>query len=105
MMMKNLMKKLRSRAGESLIEALAAILIFTLASQTMYSMVTAAAGINKTAKNADRALQEQLVVVERADDVTETGTVTMALGSNDVISVTVDIYGGKDGALYSYFAR
>ena len=105
MMMKKLIKKLRSRAGESLVESMAAILIFTLASIIMYTMITAAADINTTAKQVDRTIQEQLVVAERADTATDTGSVTMTMGGKTVLSEQVNIYGGQDGALYSYFAK
>ena len=49
-MMKALFRKLKSKVGESLIETLCAILIFTMASIIMYSMVTSAGDINRTAK-------------------------------------------------------
>lgn len=104
--MKQLIHKLRSRAGESLIESLVAILIFTLASIVMYTMVTAAADINMTAKENDRAVQAQLVVAEQAETITDTGTVTISLSTEgkEIMEVPVNIYGGTDGTLYSYFA-
>lgn len=102
--MKQIISKLRSRAGESLVESLMAILIFTLASIVMYSMVTAAADINMTAKETDRSIQEQLVIAEKAEGTPATGTVTMKLGSETIDTSTVYIYGGN-GSLYSYFAE
>ena len=56
--MKQILNKLRSRAGESLVESLAAILIFTMASIVMYSMVTTASDINLKAKEMDEKIQE-----------------------------------------------
>ena len=107
--MNKIFKKLRSRAGESLMESLAAIVIFTLASLVMYSMVTAAADINMTAKEKDRAVQEQMVVAEQAENSAGSGTINMyiidAAGNEKSVStVEVDIY-GEDGDLYSYFTK
>ena len=107
--MNRIIKKLRSRAGESLIESLAAIVIFTLASLVMYSMVTAAADINMTAKETDRAVQEQMVVAERAEADAASGTVSMSIvdaegNEKNICTVAVDIY-GEDGDLYAYFVK
>ena len=108
--MNMMFKKLRSRAGETLLETLVAILVVTLASIVMYSMVTVAADINTTAKRKDQAVQEQLTVAERGDGVGTTGTIRMYIkvGATEQIvsTVTVDVYGGdEDGELYAYYAR
>lgn len=106
--MNKIFKKLRSRAGESLIESLAAILVVTMASVVMYSMVTAAADINTKAKKNDLTVQQQMASAERADvrDKIGSGTVYMYIEYNDernrVAEVDVDIFGARDG-LYSYF--
>lgn len=101
-----ILKKLRSRAGESLVESLAAILIFTMASIGMFSMVTAAADINQTAKEADRTSQEQMLIAEQGEGSSTSGTVTMTLVSGDdtinVIVADVDIY-GTEGGLFAYY--
>ena len=107
-MMNKIFKKLRSRAGESLVESLAAILVVTMASIVMYSMVTAAADINMAAKRNDQAVQEQMAVAERGNGTGATGTIRMYIqdGVNEAVvsTVTVDVYGG-DGELYAYYAR
>lgn len=104
--MKQILNKLRSRAGESLVESLAAILIFTMASIGMFSMVTAAADINQTAKEADRRNQEQMLIAEQGEGTGASGTVTMTLVSGEntinVIVADVDIY-GTEGGLYAYY--
>lgn len=106
--MKQIIKKLRSKTGESLVESLAAILIFTMASIAMFSMVTAAADINKTAKDADRVNQEQMLIAEQGEGSGTPGTVTMTLdrgAGNDPINVIVadvDIYGTENG-LFAYY--
>ena len=106
--MNKIFKKLRSRAGESLIESLAAILVMTLASIVMYSMVTAAADINTKAKNNDLAVQQQMDVAERADQASGSGTIYMYIEVDDetkrVAEVDVDIF-GAEGDLYSYFVK
>lgn len=81
--MKKLFKKLRSKAGESLVETLCAILIFTLASVAMYSMVMAAGKINAEAKKADAEFQEKLTVVEKAEGDGIRGHVVMTIDSGD----------------------
>ena len=106
--MNMIFKKLRSRAGESLVESLAAILVVTMASIVMYSMVSAAADINLAAKRNDEAVQEQLIAAERADDSDYNGTGTIYIkvegSSSNVAVVPVNIY-GADGDLFSYFAQ
>ena len=108
--MKPVWKKLRSKAGESLVEVLCAILIFTLASVGMYSMVMAANNINATAKEADDKFQENMLVVEKAEGAGQQGTITMTpykTGSvpgaegPDSITVNVEVY--RNGDVFSYF--
>lgn len=109
--MKKILKKLRNKAGESLIETLAAILIFTLASVGMFSMVTAAARINETAKQADRENQSQMVYAEQGEGPGVVGNVTMTLtltGNGGVTShinvvvAKVNVYSTEDG-LFAYY--
>ena len=106
--MNKIFKKLRSRAGESLVESLAAILVVTMASIVMYSMVTAAADINMAAKRNDQAVQEQMAVAERGNGTGATGIIRLYIqdGVNEAVVsvVNVDVYGG-DGELYAYYAR
>ena len=105
--MKALFRKLKSKAGESLVETLAAILIFTMASVVMYSMVTTAADINSTVKEKDKQNQVQMVAVEKGDPAAKTGegTVTfyLDLGSHKIAETSVDIFGGENESLYSFF--
>lgn len=105
--MKNIFRKLKSKAGESLIESLAAILIFTMASIVMYSMVTTAADINMTARELDRKNQTQMVAIEKGDKDAKSGTatVTFRLGTEIIAQSEVDIYGGYDGSLFTYFLK
>ena len=65
--MKNIIMRLRCKKGESLIESMAAILIFTLASIIMLTMVTASADINKAAKEAEKVYHEPLLKAENVE--------------------------------------
>ena len=106
--MKNWIQKLKSKAGESLVESLAAILIFTMASIVMYSMVTTASDINLKAKEMDEKIQTELVAVESGLSSYQngTGTVSVSLGGETLANVKVDVYGGKNpGELIAYFVK
>ena len=104
-MMKNLFHKLRSKAGESLIESLAAILIFTMASIVMYSMVTTAADINRKAKIMDETNQQHMIDVEKGEDPNGSATITFSLDGTQIAQTLVDIYGGEDDSLFTYFIQ
>ena len=105
--MNNLFRKLKNKAGESLIESLAAILIFTMASLVMYTMVTTAADINRTAKEMDETNQQHMIAVEKGLPEAQNGsaTITFSLNGTKIAETKVDIYGGKDGSLYTYFVH
>ena len=105
--MKNILRKLKSKAGESLIESMAAILIFTMASIVMYSMVTTAADINRTAKEMDETNQQHMIAVEKGLPDAKNGSaiITFSLGSTEIAQTQVDIYGGQDDSLFTYFVQ
>lgn len=108
--MKVFIKKLKSKVGESLIESLCAILIFTMASVVLFSMVSVAGDINGKAKEMDRENQQHLIAVESANDAARNGSAEFVFRLKDdegtvVAKVNADIYGGKDGSLYAYFAQ
>lgn len=105
--MENLFRKLKNKAGESLIESLAAILIFTMASIVMYSMVTTAGDLNRTAKEMDNANQQHMIAVEKGLPEAQNGSaiITFSLGSTKIAQTQVDIYGGEDDSLFTYFVR
>jgi len=99
--MKNLLSRLKSKKGETLVESMAGILIFTFGSIIMLSMVTSAADINTAAKEADQEFFSQMVQVELAQGGT-TGTVIISAGGY-TSNVDVTISGTTDG-LYAYYA-
>lgn len=115
--MKKIILKLKSKAGESLVESMAAILIFTLSSIALLSMISASADINRTAKVADQQFQKQMTVVEKAEStdaetgyVAKTGYVTFMINKdpNNPVSIAEDkVYicqeKGNNSALYAYY--
>lgn len=105
--MKKLWKKLRSTGGESLVEAMASVLIFTFASIILLSMISTAADINRTAKAADADLREELYVAEEQDrDKSHAGRITVSVqGSTQSQSIPVEFYYGNAGKLYTFAAK
>ena len=104
------MKKLKNKKGESLIESLAAILIFTLSSILLFSMLSTAAKLNRAVKDADEAHQQQMIHAEQAispSTSNQNKTVTISFVSNGTATPlftfrNVNIYQMHDDALYSY---
>ena len=106
--MKKVIKKLRSKSGETLIESIAAILIFTLASILFFSMVNAAANINITTKEADRAYYTQQVLAEAGTGAAsgtqkKSGPVDYGEGTLYSHPITVVSEDGTLNTLYSYY--
>lgn len=79
-------KLLNNKKGETLVETLAAILIFTMASIVLYSMVTTAANINSEAREHDemiagqREVAEHLIQVDASHPEISNLTVTVCNG-------------------------
>lgn len=109
--MNNIMKRLRNKAGETLVESMAAILIFTFASIIMLSMVSSAADINTAAKEADHDFYSQMVTIEQASGSGTTIKVTFTVDSSASklysLSSTGDaaMYGDPENGLYAYYAN
>jgi len=104
--MKSIMKRLKNKAGETLVESMAAILIFTFGSLILLGMVSAAADINTAAKEADKAHTEQMVTVEKGEGEYKEKTVTFTYlqGQSGEKSETANVYMyGGDDKLYSYY--
>lgn len=88
--MKKFISRLRSNQGESLIESMAAILVFTLASILFLSMVNGAANINRAAREADDTFAQQQRKIELptptdVPDADVTITVQKAVGGGEDI--------------------
>lgn len=108
--MSNIMKRLKSQAGETLVESMAAILIFTFASIIMLSMVSSAADINNAAKEADHEFYSQMVTIEKAEgagnpvNVTFTITNSSSKLNSSASTSTFAMYGDPTTGLYAYYA-
>ena len=106
--MKTLCQKLKSKAGESLAEALAAILIFTLSTILLLTTVTASSNIHTAAKELQLNNQVQVAAIQMGREEEKNGTAVARFSLNGVpvASVNVDIYGGKDDdGIFAYFLR
>lgn len=101
--MKQLFNRLKDCRGETLVESLAAILIFTFGSIIMLSMITSAATINNAVKEADQNYFEDLQVVEKADpsQSTDSSITFSILDRSETISV--DVYMRESNSLYAYY--
>lgn len=112
--MNKILRRLRSKAGESLIESMAAILIFTMGSIIMLSMVSTAADINVKTKDADDSYNDQVAAAEMTDMRYQTSG-EMEITINNVPSGEVDVeifrYKPKAGEepvenpLYTFYKR
>ena len=97
-----MLKRLRSKRGETLVETLAAILVFSLASIMLFSMLSSAADINRTVQETREKNEQELESIERQTGGTA-GSVLIEFEGKDPIPVTVTEYGsGEAGAFYSY---
>ena len=101
------MKKLKSKKGESLIESLVAILIFTMSSILLYSMLSTAAQLNLKAKEADEAHQAQMLYAEQAENASARGSVRFSFRQNGIEKElfryeNVNVYRLDQEALYSF---
>ena len=107
-MVKALKKKMNNRRGETLLEALVAILAFTISSLTMYSMVTAAADINQKAENQTEEFRNNQLLVEQAQGAGTQTSLKMELTSSPAGTDTkqmgkVDVSVYKSGDLTAYY--
>ena len=108
--MKTIRKRLRSCRGETLIESMVAILIFTFASILFLSLVTAAADVNITVQEADETFQSQQLAIEENTAATTAASVSLKNGETELLQA--EIYSNnfvvtkvEDDALYAYFLK
>ena len=84
--MKILLTRLKETRGETLIESMIAILIFTFASILFLTLVTSAANINTTVKEADASFQTQQLAVEKNETATASATVSLKNGETELLA-------------------
>lgn len=63
----NFFKRIKNKKGESLVEVLVSILIFTLASVALFTMCKTAAKLNDNVKAYTKRIEEQMALVEMAE--------------------------------------
>ena len=114
-MMNKMKKKLRSKKGESLIESLVSILIFTLASIMLYTMLSTSVRLNQAAKDADAKHEIEMIYAEQGekaypelpDGANANGEVKIGLVKDDgskqtLVKYNVEIHRQDKDSLYSY---
>ena len=99
--MKKALKRLKSKRGETLIETMAAILIFTLSSVMLYSMLTSASGINSTVQDAQAVNQADIQVIEQQTGG-DSGEVTIRFDDTDKAEYNVPVIEYHGANYYSY---
>ena len=101
------MKKLKSKKGETLIESMASVLIFTLSSILLLTMISSANRMNEAAKRESEDYQEQLLYTEKAAasaGAPDARVITVTIDGETAGTIPVNVYSrGKDGDLYSFF--
>ena len=103
------MKKiLHNKKGETLVEVMAAILIFTLSSIILYTMITSASKVNAEAQDFDKAVYDQMLVTERGQTPAKKGTVKISYvksgAKEEINSVPVDIFKtDAEDSMISYY--
>lgn len=105
--MKAILTRMKSTCGETLIESMVAILIFTFASILFLTLVTSAANINTTVKEADESFQSQQEAIEKGERSTTAATVILSNADGNVLvkneNYVVTIAEDEDDALYAYY--
>ena len=70
----DMLRKLKSQRGETMIEALASVVIVAFATLLFTSMITVSANINLTQKESDAAFHEAQAKVEALDGTIDDGS-------------------------------
>ena len=99
--MKKLFDRIRQNRGETLVEAMAAILIFTFASIALLTMLMAAGDMDKKAAHL---AEEQAVTMEWAEmgeGEALPGTVSITVNGKTE-TVAVEVFGADEGP-YAYY--
>lgn len=100
--MERMLNKLKTCAGETLMESLASVLIFTMASILFLTMVTSASRINSTAKEADQKLQADQIVLEEASSGS-VKVVQVFVNGNLIDTPQVSVASTASGELFAFY--
>ncbi len=98
------LQKLRGRAGDTLVETIAAILIVALASVMLLSAAAAAATANKKIMEADKVYAADMEAAESmtSEYTSPTGELTIKSEGKTVATVNIKYFGTENGKLLSY---
>lgn len=94
-----MIRKLKSRRGETLVEAMASIVIAALSVAMLFTCVMAASQINRMAREADEAFYAGLTAAEGQTGTALPGTIKIAGGGRER-TFSVSLYGGE--GMYAY---
>lgn len=108
--MKQIWNRLNSKAGETLVETMVAILIFTFGSIIMLTMISSAASINHKTEQADAQYLAEIQAVEKAETPIPGNYYVRFSDSlygleHSRESVPVDVYGEARDGLYAYYGK
>lgn len=97
-----IIKKLKSRRGETLVELLVSMAILTLSIAFMVTMIMLSARFDEQARAEDENFKTELKEAENFEGTPTLGTVKLAPGTPFEQSIDVDVYSSADGKLKSY---
>lgn len=102
-----ILKKLKSRRGETLVEILVSMAILTLSICFMVTMVMLSARFDEQARAEDVKFKEALEAVENFDGATvehgkQVKLVPTVMDGTPTQSIDVEVYSSADGELKSY---
>ena len=104
--MKKLLRKIKECRGESLVESIASILIFTLSSILLLSMIATSAKLNEKAIKQDTDIRAELIVAEAQEESgrTESSIQIKAIDGASEFSQNIPVYSfsSGNGTLYSF---
>ena len=100
--MSRLMKKLRGKRGETLVETLVAILICVLSLTMMFTATAVAANLNSRAAEGDRQYATDMATAELRTAALPEGTVTILAEGQTPANIPVRFYGSTGSAYTSY---
>ena len=86
--------KINRQAGESLIESLSAILIFTFGSIALLTMLSAAKDINQQVRREEKSHRQKEIRTETASGTPSGGTIRLQLGERSK-RIPVSVFGDE----------
>lgn len=97
-----MIKKLRQKKGETLVETMFSLLIAVLAIALLTSCIMAATAINHKTQKIDEKYSTQLQQAEGMYGTPKEAEVKIMFGDGSHIIVEVELYGDEDGMFSAY---